>query len=493
MGETPCGFESRRPYQVDARGGDARIACLPRCRPTLLILEYPDMFSEQRQLTAARRFFEHVARVADLPFSLRLWDGTIVPLGRAAPAERYLAISGPGVLGSLMRRPSLDNLFRHYVRGQIDLHGSDLIGCFELVRRERKRKRLRLGTLRKGLPWADVLPLLLSGEDRIEIDHQVRGAEAGRRRTRRSDKDLIQFHYDVGNDFYALFLDSEMVYSCAYFADRSNPLDRAQKDKLDLICRKLRLRPGERFLDIGSGWGALICHAAQHYGVQAHGVTLSQTQHDYARDKIERLGLQDRATVALRDYTTLDGRYDKIASIGMYEHVGIANYPAYFGKIHSLLDEHGVFLNHGITRRAKKNPKNFGKISPGKQVILKYIFPGSELDHIGHTLQAMESCGFEVHDVEGLRLHYARTCRLWYEGLVARQNEAIAIVGPERYRMWLAYLGGVAGAFEDGPLHVYQTVATRQASGGFSPLPPTRADLYRERPASPATPGTGAS
>jgi cyclopropane-fatty-acyl-phospholipid synthase len=441
------------------------------------------MFSEQRQLTAARRLFEHVARVVDAPFSLRLWDGTMVPLGREAPADRYVAISGPGVLGSLMRRPSLDNLFRHYVKGQVELHGSDLIGWFEVVRRKRKQEKLRLGTLRKGLPWADVLPILLAGEDRAEVGHQVRGAEAGRQRAGRSDQDLIQFHYDVGNDFYALFLDPEMVYSCAYFTDWSNPLDRAQKDKLELICRKLRLAPDESFLDIGSGWGALLCHAARHHGVRAHGVTLSRTQRDYAHERIERLGLEDRVTVSLCDYMTLDGRYDKIASIGMYEHVGIANYPAYFRKIHSLLNERGIFLNHGITRRAKKNVKNFGKVSSGKQVILKYIFPGSELDHIGHTLQVMESCGFEVHDVEGLRPHYARTCRLWYERLAARQSEAVGIVGPERYRMWLAYLGGVAGAFEDGPLHIYQTVATRQAAGGVAPLPPTRADLYRDRAA----------
>jgi cyclopropane-fatty-acyl-phospholipid synthase len=448
------------------------------------------VFSEQRRLTAARRLFEHVARVADVPFSVRLWDGTMVPLGGEAPADRYLAISGPGVLGSLIRRPSLENLFRHYVKGQVELRGGDLFGCFELVRRERKRKRLGIGALRKGLPWTEVLPLLLAREDRADVHHEVRGAEGGRQRTRRSDEDLIQFHYDVGNDFYALFLDREMVYSCAYFTDWMNSLERAQQDKLDLICRKLRLQPGESFLDIGSGWGALICHAAQHYGVRAHGVTLSRTQHDHARDKIERLGLKDRVTVELRDYTTLDGRYDKIASIGMYEHVGIVNYPTYFRKMHSLLDEGGVFLNHGITRRAKKNPKNFRKISAGKQVILKYIFPGSELDHIGHTLQTMEACGFEVHDVEGLRLHYARTCRLWYERLAAREAEAIAIVGPERYRMWLAYLGGVAGAFADGPLHVYQTVATKQASGGVSPLPPTRADLYRKRTTKP---GAGTS
>jgi cyclopropane-fatty-acyl-phospholipid synthase len=161
----------------------------------------------------------------------------------------------------------------------------------------------------------------------------------------------------------------------------------------------------------------------------------------------------------------------------MYEHVGIANYPAYFNKIRSLLADGGVFLNHGITRRAKRNIKNFGKISPSRRVILKYIFPGAELDHIGRTVQVMESCGFEIHDVEALRRHYARTCRLWHDRLVARREQAIALVGAQRYRMWLAYLAGVTVGFEYGPLHVFQTVATKQGEA-LSPLPPTREDLY---------------
>ena len=438
--------------------------------------------SDQRRLDAARRIFEHLAAVVDIPFSLRLWDGTMVPLGHDASADRYFSISGPGVLGSLLRRPSLENLFRHYVSGHIEVHGSDLVACLDIARTKKKQSKIGFGDLRKGFPWAQALPVLFARDEQVQIGHQVEGAEAGRERTKLDDKDLIQFHYDASNDFYALFLDSEMVYSCGYFTDWSNSLDQAQGDKLDIICRKLRLRPDESFLDIGSGWGALLCHAAQHYGVRAHGVTLSQAQFDYAKDKIERLGLQDRVTVALCDYSTLEGRYDKIASIGMYEHVGIANYEAYFKKIRSLLNDRGIFLNHGITRRAKRKIENFGKISPGKRVILKYIFPGSELDHIGHTLQVMESCGFEVHDVEGLRLHYARTLRLWLDRLTARREEAIAQVGPERYRMWIAYLAGVMGGFEHGPQQVFQIVAVKRADKAASPLPPTRDDLYRVAP-----------
>jgi cyclopropane-fatty-acyl-phospholipid synthase len=435
--------------------------------------------SDQRRLDAARRIFEHLATVVDIPFSLRLWDGTMVPLGHDATEDRYFSISGPGVLGSLLRRPSPDNFFRHYVSGHIDVHGSDLIACLDIARTKKKQSNIRFGDLRKGFPWVRALPFLLTGDEQVQIEHQVEGAEAGRAQIKVDDKDLIRFHYDVGNAFYQLFLDERMIYTCAYFTDRRNSLDQAQRDKLEMICRKLRLQSGERFLDIGCGWGGLVCYAAENFGVEAHGVTLSQAQSDYAQAEIERRGLTDRVRVELKDYRDLTGQFDKIASIGMYEGIGIANYEAYFKKIDQLLDDRGIFLNHGITRRAKRKMDNFGKISPGKRVILKYIFPGSELDHIGHTLQVMESCGFEVYDVEGLRLHYARTLRLWHDRLAARREEAIALVGPERYRIWIAYLAGVTGGFAHGPQHLFQTVAAKRAGKATSPLPLTRDDLYR--------------
>jgi cyclopropane-fatty-acyl-phospholipid synthase len=436
------------------------------------------VFSDQGRIEAARRIIEHLAAVVDLPVAVRLWDGTRVALGQDADEAPTIAVSGPGVLGAFLRRPSLDTLFRHYVRGGIELHGGDLIETFELARSKRKAAKLGFGDLVRGFPWSAALPLAFARDHPGRVDHEIKDDDSGRQRARLGDQDLIRFHYDVGNAFYGLFLDPEMVYSCGYFTDWSNSLEQAQSDKLDMICRKLRLQAGERFLDIGSGWGALLCHAAGHYGVRAQGVTLSQAQYDFARDKIDRLGLQDRVSVTLGDYRALAGSYDKIASIGMYEHVGIANYRAYFRKIHGLLAERGAVLNHGITRRAKKNVKNFGKVSAGKRVILKYIFPGSELDHIGHTLQVMESCGFEVHDVEGLRAHYGRTCRLWHDRLLARREDAVALAGPERTRMWLAYLAGVTVGFEHGPLRIYQTLATKQSAQADPPLPPTRADLY---------------
>jgi cyclopropane-fatty-acyl-phospholipid synthase len=444
----------------------------------------PALSSERTRLHAAHRILDHLASRVDLPLVVRLWDDSAVALGPGADADRPISIAGPEVLGSLLGRPTLENLFRHYVRGAIDPHGMDLIAAFELARRTRRQTRVRLRDLLKGFPWSATLPLIVARAPRNKLEHAFAGDEEARRASRRDDKRLVQFHYDVSNPFYELFLDPEMVYSCAYFRSWDTSLEQAQRDKLDMICRKLRLKPGETFLDIGCGWGALLCHAARHYGVRAHGVTLSQAQFDHAREKIAALGLTGEVTVALADYRSLEGRYDKIASIGMYEHVGIANYPAYFKKMHGLLNDSGIFLNHGITRRAKRDMRKFGRVSAGKRVILKYIFPGSELDHIGHSLQVMEAVGFEVHDVEGWRRHYARTCTLWYRRLLQRRDEAIAIVGPERFRMWAAYLAGVAVAFDQGPLRIFQTVATKRTTDGTSPLPPTREDLYRV-PAAP--------
>lgn len=436
--------------------------------------------SPTRELVAARRVLGHVAAVADLPLAVRLWDGSRVPLGRDAPDGRWIEIASPGTLGALLRRPSLETLFRLYVTGAVELQGMDLPTCMALARERKKQVGLR--ALRKGFPWPALVPLLLAREAPVAVAQAVDGAVPAEQRRRRGERQLIQFHYDASNAFYALFLDPEMVYSCAYFTDWEKSLEEAQRAKLDLICRKLRLRPGEAFLDIGCGWGALVCHAARNYGVRAHGVTLSQAQLDLARERIAQQGLADRVTVELRDFRDLDGTYDKIASVGMYEHVGIANYGAYFGKIRRLLADHGVFLNHGITRRAKRDEGRFHRSSPSRRIILRYIFPGAELDHIGHTVQAMELAGFEVHDVEGLRFHYARTTRLWHDRLLAARDAAVAEVGRERFRMWLAYLAGVSGAFADGPLRIYQTVATKQ-TGGPAPLPPSRDDIYRSVPA----------
>lgn len=437
------------------------------------------VLSDQKLLDGARRIARHLAGIIDWPVSLRLWDGSIVPLGGNADDKKCLVIANAGVVGAILRRPTLETVFRHYADGRLDVQGTDFLTFLEIVRQKRRQSRLRLSDLRKGFPWTAALPFLLVRGGDSEIENVYRGDESGHRQSRRDNRKFIQFHYDASNEFYALFLDREMVYSCGYFTDWSNSIDQAQQDKLDLICRKLRLEPDEAFLDIGCGWGALICHAAQNFGVRATGVTLSQEQHDYAIAKIDRLGLGDRVTVSLCDYRSLAGSYDKISSIGMYEHVGIANYPTYFRKIMGLLKDDGIFLNHGITRRARSGGKSAGRISANRRVLLKYIFPGSELDDIGHSLQVMEACGFEIHDVEGLRAHYGRTCRLWYERLLANREAAIAHVGPERYRMWLAYLAGVTGTFEHGAMRIYQTIATKRTAKGGPVMPSTRADIYR--------------
>lgn len=422
---------------------------------------------------SARRLLEHLGRAARLPLTLQLWDGSRIQLGDPTEGEVVIDVKAPAVIGGFLRRPTLDTLFRLYALGGIEPAEGDLLEILDILQRRRKQHRVRLGEILRGLPWRDAWHLARITGPVDQVAHAYNGGGKAR-----DDKALVQFHYDASNAFYRLFLDPWMVYSCAYFKTWETDLATAQTDKLDLICRKLRLAPGERLLDIGCGWGALVCYAARHYGVRAHGVTLSQAQYDHAQALVQELGLADRVTIELRDYRELEGIYDKIASIGMYEHVGIDTYPTYFKKIRSLLADDGILLNHGITRRAKRERRAFRRPSASRRIILKYIFPGAELDHIGHTLEVMESCGFEVHDVEGLRRHYARTCRLWYQRLLANRGAALENVGPERLRMWLAYLAGVAIGFERGPLRLFQVVATRQRGDGTAPLPPTRADLF---------------
>lgn len=431
--------------------------------------------NSERQLSAAKRVLNHVAQTSDIPISIRIWDGTTVALGpQAAMTGLVVSIRSPGVVSALVRWPSLDHFLRQYATGGIEIEGGDLVTFGQAIRSASKKPKFK--TMKKSVLFPALLPFLFAPADQGNVRENYEGPCESVAPQARKDKDYIQFHYDLGNDFYKLFLDSEMVYSCGYFTQMTNSLDQAQHDKLDMICRKLRLTPGDRFLDIGCGWGGLICHAARHYGVKAHGVTLAQTQFDHVREKIARLGLQDQVKVELRDYRDVDGTYDKIASIGMFEHVGIANLPVYFAKLNSLLRDRGILLNHGIARPAKPAGKN--RKRPEQALIAKYIFPGGELDNIGHTVQQIETNRFQVHDVEGWTRHYMMTTAHWCRRLTANREAAIRMVGPERYRLWVAYLAGVSFGFQDGRIQIYQVVASKHEKKGLSELPLTRADLY---------------
>jgi cyclopropane-fatty-acyl-phospholipid synthase len=431
--------------------------------------------SPRRQLAAAKRALAHVAEHSDMPIAVRLWDGSVVPLGDPA-APLTVAVRSPGVIGALMRRPTLDNFLRQYATGGIDFEGGDLTDFADALRGPVRKPKLR--HLSKRLLLSAALPFLFAPTEKKQVRHAYSGDFEGVDPKARDNRDYIQFHYDIGNDFYRLFLDPEMLYSCGYFTDRNNSLEQAQQDKLEMICRKLRLQPGERFLDIGCGWGGLICYAAERFGVEAHGVTLAKTQFEFVSEKIQQRQLQGRVTVELKDYREVDGTFDKIASVGMFEHVGIANMPDYFGKINSLLRDRGVLLNHGISRRAKADRRRFRKRRPEQRLITKYIFPGGELDHIGHTLESLEASKFHIHDVEGWREHYALTTRHWCQRLSARREKAIRLVGPERFRLWVAYLACVSTGFRDGALQIFQVVASKHTAKGFSELPLTRGDLY---------------
>jgi cyclopropane-fatty-acyl-phospholipid synthase len=430
----------------------------------------------EKQLAAVRAIVADLAGKLDLDAWVRLWDGTRLPLGRAPTSGLEITIASPGVIGAILRKPTLDTIIRQYVEKGIDYSGGTLIDFGREI--NARNRAAKIGPLDGLKAAARLTPFLFAKESEIKDAHGYEGDIIGRKQSARDNTGYISFHYDLSNEFYALFLDPEMVYTCAYYTDWNNGIAQAQHDKLDMICRKLRLKPGERFLDIGCGWGALLCHAAKNYGVKAHGVTLSKEQLAFAQDKVKRLGLEDQVTFEFIDYIKLTGTFDKIASIGMYEAIGLENIQPYMKKVRSLLSDDGLFLNHAISRKAKR-PKMFKeRVRSEQRALAKYIFPGGALDDIGHTVSEMELAGFEVHDVEGWRMHYARTTRLWCERLIERKDDAIKLVGEEKYRIFVAYLSGCSIAFERGTARLFQTLASKSAKR-VPALPPTRADLYR--------------
>ncbi|MED5620360.1 cyclopropane-fatty-acyl-phospholipid synthase family protein [Ideonella sp. BN130291] len=307
-----------------------------------------------------------------------------------------------------------------------------------------------------------------------------------KRHTAEEDARQIQFHYDVSDDFYTLWLDPRRVYSCAYYRDPAMGLAQAQEAKLDLVCRKLLLREGERFLDIGAGWGGLLLWAAEHYGVRATGITLSKNQHAHVNRLIDERGLRGRVTMELMDYRHLpeDKPYDKIASIGMFEHVGLAQLPTYFAKIGRLLRPGGLLMNHGITAGGTRNQKLGNGLG---DFIERYIFPGGELLHVSHVLRVMAESGLEMVDTENLRPHYARTLWAWSDNLESRLAHAREVVDERVLRAYRLYLAGSAMAFERGWIALHQMLASRPSGdvsagalrGAQSAYPFTRDYIYR--------------
>jgi cyclopropane-fatty-acyl-phospholipid synthase len=432
---------------------------------------------EAKRIEALRDLLRRACLSLKLPFGFALWDGSVVPEGLAPEAMR-IRINSEGAIAALLRNPRLNTLIDAHVSGHLDIENGTI---FDLAA---VRPQAKLGRVLRGLgAWRLTrLAALYWRAPRPPKGYLAGITEQADARSGDAvvNKRNVAYHYDVSNVFYKLFLDEDMIYTCAYFQPAwHGDLARAQRDKLDMICRKLRLQPGERFLDIGCGWGALVCHAAEHYGVKAVGVTLAEEQAALAREKIAARGLEGRVTIELMDFSAMTGAFDKIASIGMFEQVGLANHAAYFAAVHRLLRPRGLYLHHSIARPAKTDDRAFRKMRPEYRALTRYIFPGGELDHLGMSIANLERHRFEVHDVEAWREHYQRTTRLWWERLSANKAQAELEIGPERTRMWLLYLAGCSLAFERSAVGIFQTLASKRTRGP-SGLPATRAGLYRD-------------
>jgi cyclopropane-fatty-acyl-phospholipid synthase len=363
----------------------------------------------------------------DIPARVVLWNGKQYDLGTRTTPLVTLRVKSVGALQYLFE-PSLDTLGEAYVKGQIDVEGK-LPDIIEL-----------------GYALSDAA--VRSGS----VITRLRRYFA---HTKEADEQAIQFHYDVSNDFYKLWLDRNMVYSCAYFENGDEDLVTAQEKKIDHILTKIRVLPGQRLLDIGCGWGALIIRAAEKYGARCVGVTLSQNQFDLATERVKAAGLESQIEVRLQDYRDVSGEFNRITSVGMFEHVGKENLPGYFRKIFDLLADGGIAMNHGVTTT---DPDSAPSAIGGRSFIDRYVFPGGELSHVGTAVKAMQEGGLEALDVECLRPHYARTLNLWAENFEAKAEEIRTYLDEERFRVWRLYLAGFAHAFEIGEVSIYQTV-----------------------------------
>ncbi len=421
---------------------------------------------------AAPRLHALAGRVlgSPLPVRIRAWDGSVA----GPPDAPVLVVRHRRALRRLLWRPGELGLARAWVAGELDVEGdlyalleriagflwehdgdSETRGMLALARDRDVRAAARELVALAG-PWPAPPP----------PPEEVR-RRTGLRHTLRRDRVAVSHHYDVGNDFYELVLGPSMVYSCAYW-EQDGTLEDAQRAKLDLICRKLGLRPEQRLLDVGCGWGSLVLHAAREYGVRAVGVTLSREQAVYARKRVAEEGLTDRVEIRVQDYREIaDGPYDAIASVGMAEHVGSARYREYADVLHGLLRPGGRLLNHQIARRPHRDEAAYAV----DDFIDAYVFPDGELAPLGRTVALLEEAGLEVRDVEALREHYALTLRQWVRNLERRWSEAAGHVSPGRARVWRLYMAASALAFERHQIGVNQVLAVRTPPDGASHLP----------------------
>ncbi len=427
-----------------------------------LTKQYPDSGSKiyGADISAGHRIITTLLAGYRGPVAVQLWDESL--FYSSEETRCVLHIHHPGILRDLILHRDLLKLAEAFVAGHVTVTGEleALFGlephCINLKPGFRVSLKLFVDALR--------LPSLNKTLNQKNV-------KAGHSQQKNS-RTAIAHHYDVGNDFYRLWLDRNMVYSCAYFLSSEQSLDEAQQDKLDYLCRKLRLQPGQSLLDIGCGWGALALWAAQHYGVTVHGITLSEEQYALAADRVKKAGLADRVSIELRDYRDLpdEAVYDRVVSVGMFEHIGVKNFPQYFGKIKQVLKLGGLFINHGITS------KNGHCKSPLKRFMNQYIFPDGELARISDVNDAMEKAGFEIIDVESLRRHYALTLRHWIKALEANMNKATELTSIETYRLWRLYMSGCAYYFDEGSINVHQVLAGHQHDN--LPHPLRRDDLY---------------